>query len=137
MSRLERARNEKQKGKKKSGIAVGIVLAVVIIGGLVVFGGTDLFTGAFEKNEADYIDLEQSRAFIDIFDLTYVRVYINEGAEVEEVTADGNRLEYNTEDERWEVTMSGYSTGDEVLVTVVEKGGEEILQETVLVVEEL
>ena len=137
MSRLERARDEKQKGKKKSGVAVGIVLAVVIIAGLFVFGGTDLFTGAFDQSEADYIDLEQSRAFIDIFDLTYVRIYINEGAEVEEVSADGNQLEYNDEDERWEITMSGYSVGDEVEVTVVEKGGEEILQETVLVVEEL
>ncbi len=137
MSRLEKARDEKQKGKKKTGVAVVIVFAVIIIAGLVMFVDTDLFTGLFDQGESDYIDLEQSRAFIDIFDLTYVRIYIDEGAEVEEVSADGNQLEFNDEDERWEITMSGYSSGDEVEVTVVEKNGEEILQETVLVVEEL
>jgi len=136
MSRLEKARDEKQKGKKKTKLTVIVVLGIVIIAGLVVFAGSDRVSGILGQEEADFIDMEKSDVFIDIFDLTYVRIYVKEGEDVEKVSADGNQLEYNAEDERWEITMSNYGPGDEIKITAEESGVDGV-QEVVLVVEEL
>ena len=139
MSRLEKARDEKQKNKKRSSVIIFIMLGVMIIGGLLLLPDLGIFAGVSEDPGANLIDLEKSRVFIDIFELTYVRVYVDKDEAVLEILANEEPLEYNAEDDRWEVVLGGFKAGDELTITAVSGDDEEdkIVQEVVLIINEL
>ncbi len=131
MSRVERAREEKKKGKKKTGM---LLLALVVLlalgaGVFLVYGpGADILSG-------DAIDSEKSFSRIDFFNQTYVYVYLDAAGDADRVTAEGEQLAYNPDDGRWEAVLSGYSAGDQVKITAY--SDEKITGEAVLTVEEL
>jgi len=139
MSRLEKARDEKQKNKKRSSVIIFIMLGVMIIGGLLLLPDLGIFAGVSQDPGANLIDLEKSRVFIDIFELTYVRVYVDKDEAVLEILANEEPLEYNAEHDRWEVVLGGFKAGDELTITAVSGDDEEdkIVQEVVLIINEL
>ncbi|MGM0653035.1 MAG: hypothetical protein ACQES4_09695, partial [Bacillota bacterium] len=136
MSRLEKARAEKKQGRKRSIVAVAIIVLVVLAAGtfyLLQDGPTVFFT----REEPDLIDLEKTEAFIDIFQLTYVRVYLKDDVNDAEVTAGGEKISFNDEYDRWDTVLSGYEEGDELIITVVAEEDQELIQEITIIVEEL
>ncbi len=139
MSRLEKARAEKKKGRKKSLVIVAAVVLVLLIAALVLYMQQDgfSFTDLFGEEDLELIDLERSVVFIDIFKLSYVRVYINEGKQAATVAANGEELRYNAEHERWELVLSGYEPGDELEITAVSAEDGNITEQAVLTAEEL
>ncbi len=78
-------------------------------------GFLDIFTG----KEPDLINTERTEAFIDIFQLTYVRVYLKDEVTAAEVTADGEKLNYNDDYKRWELVLRDYEEGDQLEIMVV------------------
>ncbi|MFU8794465.1 MAG: hypothetical protein ACNA7Z_03720 [Dethiobacteria bacterium] len=137
MGRLEKARAEKSKGKTNIQRLFLVIFALLIVVALFIAVFQNQLAELFAAPEADFIDMERSVTFIDMFELTYVRIYLNEGVEAETVTANGLPLEYNREENRWELVTGGYEDGAEVAVTVTETGGSSIIQEIVLIAREL
>ena len=136
MSRLEKARAEKKQGRKRSVVAVAIIVLAVLAAGIFYLlqdGPTEFFT----REEPDLIDIEKTEAFIDIFQLTYVRVYLKDDAAAVEVTADGEKLSFNNEHDRWDTVLRGYEEGDELVITVVAEEDQELIQEITIIAEEL
>lgn len=137
MGRLEKARAEKYKGKKNFLRLFLVFLVILIVAALFITVLQDRFTGIYSQQEINLIDRDRSAVFIDMFELTYVRIYLNEGIEAETVTANGLPLEYNREENRWELVTAGYEDGTEVTVTITETGGSNTIQEIVLIAKEL
>ncbi len=137
MGRLEKVRKEKYKDKKNFQRLFLVIIALLIIAALFVAVLQDRITEVFSQPEIDLIDWDRSTAFIDMFELTYVRIYLNEGVEAETVTANGLMLKYNREENRWELVTNGYEDGAEVAVTVTETGDSSTIQEIVLIAKEL
>jgi len=117
MSRLQKARSEKKYSRRKRIFAVVIiVLAVLSAMGFYFFQGRTLEIIAGE--EIDLIDLNRTEAFIDLFALTYVRVYMQEGVKASDVTVNGEEMRYSAEHERWELVISGHEEGDILKIVV-------------------
>lgn len=137
MSRLEKARNTKYAERRKAGKLVIpiIALVVLLIGGLLYF--QDQLNLPGRNKSADIIDLERSVAFIDMFDLTYVWIFLHEEKEAESVTADGLGLTYNADRARWELVTSGYEDGDQLNISVVENDSTGHVQDLLLTVNDL
>lgn len=135
MGRLEKARAAKRKSKKRFQIVIVItgILLVLILAGLY---NENIFNGRSTEAEADLIDLEKSAAFIDIFGLTYVHIYLNANEADLEVTVIGEPLEYSAEESKWDLVLTGYSAGDELTVQVVAADDEQ-KQVEVLIIEDL
>ena len=127
MSRLEKARAEKQQGKKKTFMVLSIIVLVVLAAAafyLLQDGSLDIFTG----EEPDLIDRERTGAFVDIFELTYVRVYLKEGVTLEEAFVNGEEMRYSDGNDRWELVLRDYGEGDqlEIVVSSDEAGNQEL-----------
>lgn len=137
MGRLEKVRKEKFKDKKNFQRLFLVIIALITVAALFIAVSQDRITDLFSQPEIDLIDRNRSAAFIDMFELMYVRIYLNEDIEAETVTADGLPLEYNREENRWELVTSGYEDGAEVAVIVTETGDSSTIQEIVLIAKEL
>lgn len=137
MSRLEKAMENKEKSKKKSRKIMAAVLALLVIIALASFIFFDDVTGLFDQNDADLIDMARSAAFIDVFGLTYVRVYLNNGKTAAEVTANGEQLRYRSEHDRWELVMSDLEAGDVLQIVIISGEDESVTQKAIIIAEEL
>ncbi len=137
MSRLEKAREKKRKGRKKLNILLIVLQVIVILLALVVFLNYDEVVGWFRQGDVELIDTEKSIAFIDLFELTYVRIYLLEEKEVSEITVNGEELTYNKEYDRWELVTGVYGEGDQIEVVAVSAADGSDIQVEVLIVEGL
>ncbi|GEM_PF-2648749 len=137
MSRLEKAREKKRKGRKKFYILMFVVQVIVILAALILFLHYDDIEGWFRQGDAELIDMERSIAFIDLFELTYVRIYLLEEVEALVVTVNGEELTFNKEYDRWELVTGEYGEGDELLAAAVSAKDDSVTQEAVLIVEGL
>lgn len=135
MSRLEKAREEKRKKKKKSRFI--FLLFLLVVAALIVFYIYYLedILNVPEETVSDVLDSELSTALIDIFDLTYVRIYILEGLVADEIRANGVPLERNIEENRWEVTLPDLQAGSEVFIVVIVDS--KVVEEKSLIIEDL
>lgn len=137
MSRLEKARSEKNKGRKRLKTILFLALGILVVTGFVTFVNQDMISDWFRQEEADLIDMDRSIAFMDLFELTYVRIYLLEGKEISEVTANGEKMNYNPEYERWELVIGGYEAGDVLDIVAISGEDEDAFQEEALIIEEL
>ncbi len=137
MSRLEKARSEKNRGRKRLKAITLFALGILFVMGIATFFYQDTISDWFRQEEAYLIDMERSIAFIDLFELTYVRVYLLERMEASEVTANGEKMVFNLEHDRFELVLGGYEAGDELDIVVISIEDEVALQEEVLIVKEL
>lgn len=135
MSRLEKAREEKRKRRKKSSFILLLFLITIAAIGTLYFLGIDYIIDTPEETVTEIIDLERSNALIDIFELTYVRVYTLDGLVADEIRVNGEPLERSVEENRWEITLLNLQAGNELFVVAVLDG--RVVQEESLVVEEL
>ena len=135
MSRLEKAREEKRKRRKKSSFILLLFLITIAAIGTLYFLGIDYIIDTPEETVTEIIDLERSNALIDIFELTYVRVYTLDGLVADEIRVNGEPLEKSVEENRWEITLSDLKAGNEIFIVAVLDG--RVVQEESLVVEEL
>ncbi len=135
MSRLEKAREEKRKRRKKSSFILLLFLITIAAIGTLYFLGIDYIIDTPEETVTEIIDLERSTALIDIFDLTYVRIYTLEDQVADEIRVNGEPLERTVEENRWEITLSDLKAGNEIFIVAVLDG--RVVQEESLVVEEL
>ncbi|AEG13899.1 hypothetical protein Desku_0264 [Desulfofundulus kuznetsovii DSM 6115] len=67
--------------------------------------------------------IKEIRAKLDLFGQTRVWVFLNEGVEAASVTANGQALQYNAVDQRWEGVLDNLKVGDPVKVVVTTTGG--------------
>lgn len=137
MSRLEKAIENKKKSKQKANKIIAVLFVFLVIIGLVAFLFLDDITGLLDQNEADLIDMARSAAFIDVFGLTYVRVYLNNGQTASEVTANGEQLRYRSEHNRWELVMSDYVEGDVLQIIIISGEDNSVIQKAIIIAEEL
>ncbi len=135
MSRLEKARAQKQQGKKRLFI-VSIIVLVIIAAGIFYLFFQDGSLDIFSIEEPDFIDKDRTEAFIDFFELTYVRVYLKDEMNAAEVTVNGENLSFNDEHDRWDIVLSGYESDDELVIIVTGEDREQT-QEVTVIIEEL
>ena len=135
MSRLEKAREEKKKRRKKTRFI--LILFLLIIAALVVLYiyYLDNIIPVQEETIPEVIDLERSTALIDIFDLTYVRIYTLEDQVADEIRVNGEPLERTLDESRWEITLPDLQAGSEIFVVAIVDG--KVVQEESLIIEEL
>ena len=135
MSRLEKAREEKKKRRKKSRYILFLFLLIAAaIVTLYTLGIEDLLNTP-EEAVPEVIDMERSTALIDIFDLTYVRIYTLENMAADEIRVNGEPLERALEEGRWEITLPNLQAGSEIFVVAIVDG--KVVQEESLIIEEL
>ncbi len=137
MSRLDKARAYK---KKKVLITKFVFISFLFLLIMVIIIGTfnrGLFTDRSGRKEVDLIDMEKSAAFIDMFELTYIRLYLKEGKTASSVTANDEQFEYKPEEDRWDLTLKGYNAGEKINITVISENNSEKTQNVVLIIEEL
>ena len=67
--------------------------------------------------------IKEVRAKLDLFGQTHVWVFLNEGVEASRVTANGQALQYNAVDQRWEGVLDNLKVGDTVKVVVTTTNG--------------
>ncbi|MCS5696545.1 hypothetical protein [Desulfofundulus thermocisternus] len=67
--------------------------------------------------------IKEIRAKLDLFGQTRVWVFLNEGIEAASVTANGQALQYNAVDQRWEGVLDNLKVGDTVKVVVTTTNG--------------
>ncbi|NHM26461.1 hypothetical protein G7K71_05550 [Desulfofundulus sp. TPOSR] len=67
--------------------------------------------------------IKEIRAKLDLFGQTRVWVFLNEGVEAASVTANGQALQYNAVDQRWEGVLDNLKVGDTVNVVVTTTNG--------------
>jgi len=136
MSRLEKAREEKRKSKKKTGRLLFLMILLIVIAPVFFyFYYMDELGGQLEENELLYLDLEKTAAAVDMFELTYVRVYIFNGLEVDEIRVDGRPLDKSDTGNRWERTLTDSPAGSRLNIVVVVDGL--VAQEEEIIVENL
>lgn len=134
MSRLEKAREEKKRKRKTRFILLLFLLIVAAVVTLYILDIDDLLNPP-EEVVPEVIDIERSNALIDIFELTYVRIYTLQDQAADEIRVNGKPLEKTVEDDRWEITLPDLQAGNEILVVAVVDG--KVVQEESLIIEEL
>ncbi len=131
MSRFEKARENKQQTKKKQVRILFIALAVVLALGLASLLYENM-GGGFEE-EADLIDLDRTAAFTDVFGITHVRVYLLDDIEDKDLSAviGGRTMEYSPEDNMWEISLDGYSAGEQLVIEIIAEDEGRVQEETI------
>ncbi len=131
MSRLEKSREAKQKKKLKAK-QLFIILAVIL-----VLGTGSLLYGSMSgpTNQADMIDLDRTAAFKDVFGITHVRVYLHDGIEDNKLNAviEGISMEYSPEDNMWDLSLDGYSAGEQLVIEVIAGDDGKVQEETIII----
>ncbi|WP_338826039.1 hypothetical protein MTBGP_02540 [Moorella thermoacetica] len=67
--------------------------------------------------------IKEVRAKRDLFGQTHVWVFLNEGVEASKVTANGQDMQYNAAEQRWEAVLNDLNVGDNVKVVVTTTAG--------------
>ncbi|MDW7739410.1 MAG: hypothetical protein SCJ97_05045 [Bacillota bacterium] len=137
MSRLESAREKKKKQKvlKRQILLFFIVLALIL--SVLAFTYRDQIFNLNRQPAADLIDMERSVAVLDIFDLTYVWIFLKDGVDAGSVTANGENLAYNGLYDRWETVFSDYREGDTIILVITDKNDESRIQEVEIIIRKL
>lgn len=135
MNRLERTKVQVKRRKSRTFIIVVLILGFIVIGGASFLLLQDRLFHANRQDGVNLIDQEQTVAMIDIFDQTYVRVYIREGETAVTVKVNGELLFYNADAGRWELILTEHKAGDKLVVVANADNG--TAQEVVLTVEDI
>ncbi len=131
MSRLEKTREEKQKKKQQSKLLFIILAVILVLGtGSLLYGNI-----AGPTDQADLIDLERTAAFTDLFGITHVRVYLNDGIEDNKLSPviEGRTMEYSPEDNMWEISLDGYSAGEKLVIEIIAEDEGQLQEETIII----
>ena len=67
--------------------------------------------------------IKEVRAKLDLFGQTHVWVFLNDGVAVSNVTANGQDMQYNATEQRWEAVLNDLKVGDPVNVVVTTTDG--------------